>query len=47
MPRLGSYNLHGSAFTEIDRGQTCVNWAVVNGEKCTGGYIAFNDRKSR
>lgn len=34
-PRLGSYNLHGALLPKY-RGQTCINWAVVNGETRTG-----------
>ena len=37
-PRLGSYNLHGALLPKY-RGQTCINWAVVNGEKRTGATL--------
>ena len=37
-PRLGSYNLHGALLPKY-RGQTCINWAVVNGEKHTGATL--------
>ncbi len=37
-PRLGSYNLHGALLPKY-RGQTCINWAVVNGEKQTGATL--------
>ncbi len=38
MPRLGSYNLHGALLPKY-RGQTCINWAVVNGETRTGATL--------
>lgn len=38
MPRLGSYNMHGALLPKY-RGQTCINWAVVNGEKRTGATL--------
>lgn len=38
MPRLGSYNMHGALLPKY-RGQTCINWAVVNGETKTGATL--------
>lgn len=38
MPRLGSYNMHGALLPKY-RGQTCINWAVVNGETQTGATL--------
>lgn len=35
---LGAYNLHGSLLPKY-RGQTCINWAVVNGEEKTGATL--------
>ena len=35
MPRLGTYNLHGSLLPSY-RGAAPINWAVINGEKETG-----------
>ena len=35
---LGAYNLHGALLPKY-RGQTCINWAVVNGEKVTGATL--------
>lgn len=35
MPRLGSFNLHGSLLPQY-RGAAPINWAVINGEKETG-----------
>ncbi len=35
MPRLGSYNLHGSLLPDY-RGAAPINWAIINGEKQTG-----------
>lgn len=37
-PRLGAYNLHGALLPKY-RGQTCINWAVVNGETKTGATL--------
>lgn len=37
-PRLGAYNLHGALLPKY-RGQTCINWAVVNGETTTGATL--------
>ena len=35
MPRLGSYNLHGSLLPDY-RGAAPINWAIINGETETG-----------
>lgn len=35
---LGAYNLHGALLPKY-RGQTCINWAVVNGETKTGATL--------
>lgn len=35
MPRLGTYNLHGSLLPKY-RGAAPINWAIANGEKTTG-----------
>lgn len=35
MPRLGTFNLHGSLLPQY-RGAAPLNWAVINGEKETG-----------
>lgn len=35
MPRLGTYNLHGSLLPKY-RGAAPINWAVINGETTTG-----------
>ena len=35
MPRLGTYNLHGSLLPKY-RGAAPINWAVINGEEETG-----------
>jgi len=35
MPKLGTYNLHGSLLPQY-RGAAPINWAVINGEKRTG-----------
>ncbi len=55
MPRLGSFNLHGSLLPQY-RGAAPINWAVINGEKETGvttfflrheidtGNVIFNDK---
>lgn len=37
-PHLGAYNLHGALLPKY-RGQTCINWAVVNGETKTGATL--------
>ncbi len=55
MPRIGTFNLHGSLLPKY-RGAAPINWAVINGEKETGvttffltheidtGDILFQDR---
>lgn len=40
MPRLGSFNLHGSLLPHY-RGAAPINWAVINGEKETGVSTFF------
>jgi len=35
MPKLGTYNLHGSLLPKY-RGAAPINWAVINGDKYTG-----------
>jgi methionyl-tRNA formyltransferase len=35
MPQLGTVNLHGSLLPQY-RGAAPINWAVINGETCTG-----------
>lgn len=35
MPRLGTFNLHASLLPQY-RGAAPINWAVINGETCTG-----------
>lgn len=45
MPRLGAYNLHGALLPKY-RGQTCINWAVVNGEKHTGATLHLMTEKA-
>lgn len=35
MPRLGTFNIHGSLLPEY-RGAAPINWAVINGDKETG-----------
>lgn len=40
MPRLGTFNLHGSLLPKY-RGAAPVNWAVINGEKETGVTTFF------
>ncbi len=35
MPKLGTYNLHGSLLPKY-RGAAPINWAIINGEKETG-----------
>ena len=44
-PHLGAYNLHGALLPKY-RGQTCVNWAVVNGEKRTGATLHLMTAKA-
>ncbi len=55
MPRLGTFNLHGSLLPQY-RGAAPLNWAIINGEKETGvttfllsheidtGAILFNEK---
>ena len=44
LPRLGSFNLHGALLPKY-RGQTCINWAVINGESKTGATLhAMTDK---
>ncbi|GHS86247.1 hypothetical protein AGMMS49957_04060 [Synergistales bacterium] len=38
IPRLGSYNMHGSLLPKY-RGRACVNWAIINGEETTGATL--------
>ncbi|MCM1028179.1 MAG: methionyl-tRNA formyltransferase [Pseudoflavonifractor sp.] len=40
MPRLGTFNLHGSLLPRY-RGAAPINWAVINGEKETGVTTFF------
>lgn len=40
MPRLGTFNLHGSLLPKY-RGAAPINWAVINGEKETGVTTFF------
>ena len=40
MPRLGSFNLHGSLLPQY-RGAAPINWAVINGDKETGVTTFF------
>ncbi|WP_430812857.1 MULTISPECIES: methionyl-tRNA formyltransferase [unclassified Carboxylicivirga] len=40
MPRLGSFNLHGSLLPQY-RGAAPINWAVINGDKKTGVTTFF------
>lgn len=40
MPRLGSFNLHGSLLPQY-RGAAPINWAVINGDKKTGVSTFF------
>ncbi|MBK3519605.1 methionyl-tRNA formyltransferase [Carboxylicivirga sp. N1Y132] len=40
MPRLGSFNLHGSLLPRY-RGAAPINWAVINGDKETGVTTFF------
>jgi methionyl-tRNA formyltransferase len=35
MPKLGTYNVHGSLLPDY-RGAAPINWAIINGEKTTG-----------
>jgi methionyl-tRNA formyltransferase len=40
MPRMGTFNLHGSLLPQY-RGAAPINWAVINGEKETGVTTFF------
>ncbi|MFN5704307.1 MAG: methionyl-tRNA formyltransferase, partial [bacterium] len=40
MPKLGTFNLHGSLLPQY-RGAAPLNWAVINGEKYTGVTTFF------
>lgn len=40
MPRLGTFNLHGSLLPRY-RGAAPINWAIINGEKKTGVTTFF------
>lgn len=40
MPRLGTFNLHGSLLPQY-RGAAPINWAIINGEKRTGVTTFF------
>lgn len=40
MPRLGTFNLHGSLLPQY-RGAAPINWAIINGEKETGVTTFF------
>lgn len=40
MPRLGTFNLHGSLLPQY-RGAAPINWAIINGEKMTGVTTFF------
>ncbi len=40
MPRLGTFNLHGSLLHQY-RGAAPINWAIINGEKETGVTTFF------
>lgn len=44
IPRLGSFNLHGSLLPKY-RGAAPINWAIINGEKETGVTTFFLQRK--
>jgi methionyl-tRNA formyltransferase len=41
MPRLGTFNLHASLLPQY-RGAAPINWAIINGEKETGGHNVFH-----
>lgn len=57
MPKLGTFNLHGSLLPQY-RGAAPINWAIINGEKETGittfflkheidtGYIIHQEKES-
>ena len=40
MPRLGTFNLHGSLLPQY-RGAAPINWAIINGDKQTGVTTFF------
>ncbi|WP_221409068.1 methionyl-tRNA formyltransferase [Reichenbachiella versicolor] len=40
MPKLGTFNLHGSLLPQY-RGAAPINWAIINGEKETGATTFF------
>ena len=40
MPRMGTFNLHGSLLPQY-RGAAPINWAIINGEKETGVTTFF------
>lgn len=44
MPRLGTFNLHGSLLPQY-RGAAPIHWAVMNGEKETGVTTFFIDKE--
>ncbi len=44
MPRLGTFNLHGSLLPQY-RGAAPINWAIINGEKETGVTTFFLQHK--
>ena len=44
MPRLGTFNLHGSLLPKY-RGAAPINWAIINGEEKTGVTTFFIDEK--
>ncbi len=44
MPRLGTFNLHGSLLPKY-RGAAPINWAIINGEKESGVTTFFIDEK--
>lgn len=44
MPRLGTFNLHGSLLPQY-RGAAPINWAIINGEKETGATTFFLKHK--
>ncbi len=44
MPKLGSFNLHGSLLPKY-RGAAPINWAIINGEKTTGVTTFFLTHK--
>lgn len=44
MPRLGTFNLHGSLLPKY-RGAAPINWAIMNGEKESGVTTFFIDEK--